>query len=70
MQLCLPHLVLRLISALIICLKPSLFDFFPKVKYKEDLAWLKGTGCYVWDTPSFALAEKNKVLYSGVSETL
>uniref|UniRef100_A0A8C8E913 Nebulin n=1 Tax=Otus sunia TaxID=257818 RepID=A0A8C8E913_9STRI len=40
-------------------------DAISDVKYKEDLSWLRGTGCYVWDTPSFALAEKNKVLYSG-----
>uniref|UniRef100_A0A8C5U0W7 Nebulin n=1 Tax=Malurus cyaneus samueli TaxID=2593467 RepID=A0A8C5U0W7_9PASS len=41
-------------------------DAISDVKYKEDLAWLKGTGCYVWDTPTFVLAEQNKVLYSGV----
>ncbi|XP_063198312.1 nebulin isoform X4 [Chroicocephalus ridibundus] len=40
-------------------------DAISDVKYKEDLTWLRGTGCYAWDTPSFALAEKNKVLYSG-----
>ncbi|KAM6260537.1 nebulin isoform 28-T29 [Spheniscus humboldti] len=40
-------------------------DAISDVKYKEDLSWLRGTGCYAWDTPSFALAEKNKVLYSG-----
>ncbi|XP_036401156.1 nebulin [Megalops cyprinoides] len=34
------------------------------VKYKEDLDWLKGIGCYVWDTPVMVLAEKNKDLYS------
>lgn len=45
------------------------FASFLKVKYKEDLSWLRGIGCYAWDTPDFALAEKNKVLYSGVSKT-
>ncbi|KAM6349109.1 nebulin [Alca torda] len=40
-------------------------DAISDVKYKEDLTWLRGTGCYAWDTPSFTLAEKNKVLYSG-----
>lgn len=45
------------------------FVSFLKVKYKEDLSWLRGIGCYVWDTPDFTLAGKNKVLYSGVSKT-
>ncbi|XP_069717745.1 nebulin isoform X39 [Phaenicophaeus curvirostris] len=40
-------------------------DAISDVKYKEDLSWLRGIGCYAWDTPSFALAEQNKVLYSG-----
>ncbi|XP_049672890.1 nebulin [Accipiter gentilis] len=40
-------------------------DAISDVKYKEDLSWLRGIGCYAWDTPSFALAGKNKVLYSG-----
>lgn len=50
-------------------LTPNPFTSFLKVKYKEDLEWLRGLGCYAWDTPTFALAEKNKVLYSGVSKT-
>uniref|UniRef100_A0A8C4VD56 Nebulin n=1 Tax=Falco tinnunculus TaxID=100819 RepID=A0A8C4VD56_FALTI len=40
-------------------------DAISDVKYKEDLSWLRGIGCYAWDTPTFALAGKNKVLYSG-----
>lgn len=40
--------------------------FFSQVKYKEDLTWLKGIGCYAYDTPDFTLAEKNKTLYSKV----
>uniref|UniRef100_A0A669PE83 Nebulin n=1 Tax=Phasianus colchicus TaxID=9054 RepID=A0A669PE83_PHACC len=40
-------------------------DAISDVKYKEDLSWLRGIGCYAWDTPDFTLAEKNKVLYSG-----
>ncbi|KAI4788154.1 hypothetical protein KUCAC02_036038, partial [Chaenocephalus aceratus] len=35
------------------------------VKYKEDLEWLRGVGCYVWDTPELVTAVKNKALYSG-----
>ncbi|KAM6939524.1 nebulin-like [Xenentodon cancila] len=34
------------------------------VKYKEDLDWLKGFGCFVWDTPELLQAERNKALYS------
>lgn len=41
--------------------------FFSQVKYKEDLTWLKGIGCYAYDTPDFTLAEQNKTLYSKVS---
>ncbi|MEQ2185023.1 hypothetical protein GOODEAATRI_013928, partial [Goodea atripinnis] len=38
------------------------------VKYKEDLEWLKGIGCYVWDTPELVLADRNKALYTGQGE--
>lgn len=41
--------------------------FFSQVKYKEDLTWLKGIGCYAYDTPDFTLAEQNKTLYSKVN---
>lgn len=37
-----------------------------QVKYKEDLEWLKGLGCFVWDTPELVQAERNKTLYSEV----
>lgn len=36
------------------------------MKYKEDLDWLKGIGCYVWDTPELVMADRNKALYSEV----
>uniref|UniRef100_A0A8C5W1H7 Nebulin n=1 Tax=Microcebus murinus TaxID=30608 RepID=A0A8C5W1H7_MICMU len=39
-------------------------DAVSDVKYKEDLTWLKGIGCYAYDTPDLTLAEKNKTLYS------
>ncbi|XP_043343931.1 nebulin isoform X14 [Cervus canadensis] len=39
-------------------------DAVSDVKYKEDLTWLRGIGCYAYDTPDFTLAEKNKTLYS------
>ncbi|XP_059895707.1 nebulin isoform X39 [Gadus macrocephalus] len=35
------------------------------VKYKEDLEWMKGIGCFVWDTPEMVQADINKTLYSG-----
>uniref|UniRef100_A0A452HSH8 SH3 domain-containing protein n=1 Tax=Gopherus agassizii TaxID=38772 RepID=A0A452HSH8_9SAUR len=45
-------------------------DAISDFKYKEDLSLLRGFGCYAWDTPDLALAEKNKVLYSGVHKSL
>ncbi|KAK7939466.1 hypothetical protein WMY93_002792 [Mugilogobius chulae] len=39
-------------------------DNVSNVKYKEDLDWLKGIGCFVWDTPELVQAERNKTLYS------
>uniref|UniRef100_A0A8C4N0J8 Nebulin n=1 Tax=Equus asinus asinus TaxID=83772 RepID=A0A8C4N0J8_EQUAS len=41
-------------------------DAISDIKYKSDLTWLKGIGCYAYDTPDFTLAEKNKTLYSKV----
>ncbi|XP_019377964.1 PREDICTED: nebulin isoform X6 [Gavialis gangeticus] len=40
-------------------------DAISDFKYKADLSWLRGIGCYAWDTPDLSLAEKNKALYSG-----
>ncbi|KAI2660599.1 Nebulin [Labeo rohita] len=39
-------------------------DCISDIKYKEDLDWIKGIGCYVWDTPALVHAEHNKALYS------
>uniref|UniRef100_A0A6I8NB76 Nebulin n=1 Tax=Ornithorhynchus anatinus TaxID=9258 RepID=A0A6I8NB76_ORNAN len=39
-------------------------DAVSNVKYKEDLNWLRGIGCYAWDTPDLVLAGQNKALYS------
>lgn len=35
--------------------------------YKEDLNWMKGIGCYVWDTPEIIRAKKSAELLSDVS---
>uniref|UniRef100_A0A673A9E3 Nebulin n=1 Tax=Sphaeramia orbicularis TaxID=375764 RepID=A0A673A9E3_9TELE len=43
-------------------------DNVSSVKYKEDLDWLKGIGCFVWDTPELVQAERNKALYSEVKD--
>nr|DBA19737.1 TPA: hypothetical protein GDO54_015520 [Pyxicephalus adspersus] len=34
--------------------------------YKDDLTWLKGIGCYVWDTPEILLAKKSYDLQSQI----
>lgn len=35
--------------------------------YKDDLNWMKGIGCYVWDTPEIVRAKKSYELQSDVS---
>lgn len=37
--------------------------------YKDDLNWLKGIGCYVWDTPQILHAKKSYDLQSQVSQS-
>uniref|UniRef100_A0A8C8SSE3 Nebulin n=1 Tax=Pelusios castaneus TaxID=367368 RepID=A0A8C8SSE3_9SAUR len=37
--------------------------------YKEDLTWLKGIGCYVWDTPQILHAKKSYDLQSQLKYT-
>ncbi|XP_054555428.1 nebulin-like [Talpa occidentalis] len=37
--------------------------------YKDDLNWLKGIGCYVWDTPQILLAKKSYDLQSQIQYT-
>lgn len=41
--------------------------FFLQNVYKDDLNWLKGIGCYVWDTPQILHAKKSYDLQSQVS---
>ncbi|XP_074403903.1 nebulin isoform X12 [Zonotrichia albicollis] len=37
--------------------------------YKDDLNWLKGLGCYVWDTPQIIQAKKSYDLQSQIKYT-
>ncbi|XP_059560474.1 nebulin isoform X28 [Myotis daubentonii] len=37
--------------------------------YKDDLNWLKGIGCYVWDTPQILQAKKSYDLQSQIQYT-
>lgn len=39
-----------------------------QVFYKEDLTWMKGIGCYVWDTPEIIRAKKAYDLQSEVRD--
>ncbi|XP_044159497.1 nebulin isoform X2 [Bufo gargarizans] len=44
-------------------------DILSDVLYKEDLTWLKGIGCYVWDTPEILLAKNSYNLQSQLQYT-
>ncbi|XP_075465517.1 nebulin [Ascaphus truei] len=39
-------------------------EILSDVLYKDDLTWLKGIGCYVWDTPQILLAKNSYDLQS------
>eukprot|EP00064_Thunnus_orientalis_P007450 superscaffoldBa00000830_g7470 len=39
-------------------------EILSDVFYKEDLTWMKGIGCYVWDTPEIVRAKKAYELQS------
>ncbi|XP_056610379.1 nebulin isoform X2 [Triplophysa dalaica] len=41
-------------------------EILSDVYYKEDLNWMKGTGCYVWDTPEILRAKKSYDLQSEI----
>lgn len=38
--------------------------------YKDDLNWMKGVGCYAWDTPEIVRAKKSYELQSDVSNDM
>uniref|UniRef100_A0A3B5MMJ2 Nebulin n=1 Tax=Xiphophorus couchianus TaxID=32473 RepID=A0A3B5MMJ2_9TELE len=42
-------------------------EILSDVFYKDDLNWMKGIGCYVWDTPEIIRAKKSYELQSEVS---
>lgn len=50
---------------------PSLTFLFgsPQIFYKDDLNWLKGIGCYAWDTPEILRVKRAGDLQSEVSST-
>uniref|UniRef100_A0A670Z9X6 Nebulin n=1 Tax=Pseudonaja textilis TaxID=8673 RepID=A0A670Z9X6_PSETE len=44
-------------------------EILSDVIYKDDLTWLKGIGCYVWDTPQILHAKKSYDLQSQLKYT-
>ncbi|XP_060112958.1 nebulin isoform X4 [Heteronotia binoei] len=44
-------------------------EILSDVLYKDDLTWLKGIGCYVWDTPEILHAKKSYDLQSQLKYT-
>lgn len=41
--------------------------FTPQIFYKDDLNWLKGIGCYAWDTPEILRVKQSGIIQSEVS---
>ncbi|KAM9485546.1 nebulin-like isoform 1-T1 [Salvelinus alpinus] len=41
-------------------------EILSDVYYKEDLNWIKGIGCYVWDTPELVRAKNAHLLQSDI----
>ncbi|XP_047011964.1 nebulin isoform X24 [Ictalurus punctatus] len=41
-------------------------EILSDVFYKDDLNWIKGVGCYVWDTPEIVRAKKSYELQSDI----
>ncbi|XP_065818621.1 nebulin isoform X8 [Labrus bergylta] len=39
-------------------------EILSDVFYKEDLTWMRGIGCYIWDTPEIVRAKKSYELQS------
>ncbi|XP_012826614.2 nebulin isoform X20 [Xenopus tropicalis] len=44
-------------------------EILSDVLYKDDLNWLKGLGCYVWDTPEIVRAKSSYNLQSQIKYT-
>lgn len=45
-------------------------EILSDVFYKDDLNWMKGIGCYAWDTPEIIRAKKSYELQSDVSNNM
>ncbi|XP_060785938.1 nebulin isoform X4 [Neoarius graeffei] len=41
-------------------------EILSDIFYKDDLNWMKGIGCYVWDTPEIVRAQKSYGLQSDI----
>nr|XP_021329857.1 nebulin isoform X41 [Danio rerio] len=41
-------------------------EILSDIFYKEDLNWMKGVGCYAWDTPEIVRAKKSYELQSDI----
>uniref|UniRef100_A0A9J8CJ90 Nebulin n=1 Tax=Cyprinus carpio carpio TaxID=630221 RepID=A0A9J8CJ90_CYPCA len=41
-------------------------EILSDVFYREDLSWMKGVGCYAWDTPEIVRAKKSYELQSDI----
>ncbi|XP_043930823.1 nebulin isoform X2 [Protopterus annectens] len=44
-------------------------EILSDIFYKDDLNWIKGSGCYIWDTPEILLAKKAYELQSNLNYT-
>lgn len=38
----------------------------PQIFYKDDMNWLRGIGCYAWDTPEIIRCKQSNILQSEV----
>lgn len=48
------------------CYLPDFFLFLLQIFYKDDMNWLKGIGCYAWDTPEILRVKQAGILQSEV----
>lgn len=48
------------------CYLPDFFLFLLQIFYKDDMNWLKGIGCYAWDTPEILRVKQAGIFQSEV----